>query len=73
MALEDRETVGKFEFINQDGAEMSDGSLIVYAFPSVVGLVVSLSTDGDYDLFLSPSDCERLIALLQEGMSRVRR
>jgi hypothetical protein len=54
-------------FLCNDRLTKDDLYIAVRAALDVVGLFISLSRDGDIDIFLSPNDCLTLQAALNQA------
>jgi len=52
----------------RDVASDEEGVLIVRASGGSIGLTVSLKSDGDIEVFLSPQDCTNLLQGLQRAL-----
>ena len=65
--------IGELRFAAKPALEMSDGQVyVLIAPPDIVHVGVCIRTDGDFDLFLSRTECEKLVSLLQTATDSVR-
>jgi hypothetical protein len=68
LAMKSKE-IATIEFVD---AETSDSAVAIIRLGNgAVGLALSLSRDGDVEVFLSPSDTARLVDALREAIDRI--
>lgn len=59
-------TIAMLDFVDIDSG--ANGHAYVRASSDLIGLTLSLQSNGDIEVFLRPPDCERLIAALQAAL-----
>jgi hypothetical protein len=65
----DTKEIATIEFFDSEASD--SGVAIVRIAQGSVGLALSLSKDGDVEVFLSASDAGRLVEALREGIRRI--
>ena len=65
------EQIATLSFKSPDKAETA--WIVIRAKDGLIGLAVSLETDGDVEVFLGPDDCRRIVDALRDGVKRAER